>query len=76
MENEVERGYRVALRNSRIQLQIEMRRALSCTRKLQKIKLAKEWQEKYNPVHYRELIACAKNKQVAIAIANWKTDEL
>ncbi len=67
---------RMALRDSRIQLQLEMRRALSCTRKLQKIKLAKEWQEKYNPVHYRELIACAKNKQVAIVIANWKTEEL
>ena len=76
MEDDVERGYRVALRDSRIQLQIEMRRALSCTRKLQKIKLAKEWQEKYNPVHYRELIRCAKNKEVAAVIANWKIDEL
>ena len=76
MENEVEHGYRVALRSSRIRLKEEMKRALSCRGKLQKIKLAKEWQEKYNPVHYRELIACAKNKQVAIAIANWKTDEL
>lgn len=76
MEDDVERGYRVALRDSRIQLQIEMRRALSCTRKLQKIKLAKEWQEKYNPVHYRELIRCAKNKQVAAIIANWEIDEL
>jgi len=76
MENEVEHGYRVALRSSRIQLKEEMKRALSCTRKLQKIKLAKEWEEKYNPVHYRELIRCAKNKQVAAIIANWKIDEL
>ena len=53
-----------------------MRRALSCIKKMEKIKLAREWEERYNPVHYRELIACAKNKQVAIAIANWKTDEL
>jgi hypothetical protein len=53
-----------------------MRRALSCIKKVEKIKLAREWEEKYNPVHYRELIKCAKNKQVAIAIANWKTDEL
>lgn len=67
---------RMALRNSRIQLKEEMRRALSCIRKLQKIKLAKEWEEKYNPVHYRELIRCAKNKQVAAIIANWKIDEL
>lgn len=76
MENEVEHGYRVALRNSRIRLKEEMRRALSCTGKLQKIKLAKEWEEKYNPVHYRELIACAKNKQVAAIIANWKIEEM
>ena len=76
MENEVEHGYRLALRNSRIQLKEEMRRALSCAKKVDKIKLAREWEEKYNPVHYRELIRCAKNKQVAIAIANWKIDEL
>ena len=67
---------RMALRDSRIRLQQEMRRALSCIKKMDKIRLAKEWEEKYNPTHYRELIACAKNKQVAIAIANWKTDEL
>ena len=73
---DTELATRMALRDSRIQLQLEMRRALSCTRKLQKIKLAKEWEEKYNPVHYRELIACAKNKQVAADIANWKIDEL
>jgi hypothetical protein len=67
---------RMALRDSRIRLQIEMRRALSCIKKVDKIRLAKEWQQKYNPVHYRELIRCAKNKEVAAVIANWKTDEL
>ena len=73
---DTELATRMALRDSRVQLQLEMRRALSCTRKLQKIKLAKEWEEKYNPVHYRELIRCAKNKEVAAVIANWKIDEL
>jgi hypothetical protein len=43
---------------------------------MDKINLAKYWQEKYNPVHYRELIACAKNKQVAIVIADWKIEEM
>jgi hypothetical protein len=43
---------------------------------LQKIKLAKEWEEKYNPVHYRELIRCAKNKEVAAVIANWKIEDM
>lgn len=73
---DTELATRMALRDSRIQLQLEMRRALSCIKKVEKIKLAREWEERYNPVHYRELIKCAKNKQVAIAIANWKTDEL
>jgi hypothetical protein len=53
-----------------------MRRALSCIKKADKIRLAKEWGEMYNPVHYRELIRCAKNKEVAAVIANWKIDEL
>ena len=73
---DTELATRMALRDSRIQFQQEMKRALSCTRKAQKIKLAKEWEEKYNPVHYRELIRCAKNKEVAAVIANWKIDEL
>ena len=73
---DTELATRMALRDSRIQLQQEMRRALSCIKKVEKIKLAREWEERYNPIHYRELIKCAKNKQVAIAIANWKTDEL
>ena len=67
---------RMALRDSRIQLKQEMRKALSCIKKIDKIKLAKEWQELYNPIHYRELIRCAKNKEVAAVIANWKIDEL
>ena len=73
---DTELATRMALRDSRIRLQQEMRKALSCTRKLQKKKLAAEWQERYGPVHYRELIACAKNKAVAADIANWKDDEL
>lgn len=73
---DTELATRMALRDSRIQLQLEMRRALSCIKKLEKIKLAREWEEKYNPIHYRELIRCAKNKQAAIVIADWKIDEL
>ena len=73
---DAELATRMALRDSRIRLKEEMKRALSCIRKTQKIKLAKEWQENYNPVHYRELIRCAKNKHVAAIIANWKIEEL
>jgi hypothetical protein len=53
-----------------------MRRALSCIKKVEKIKLAREWEEKYSPYTYKELIACAKNKAVAVDIINWKIDEL
>ena len=67
---------RMALRESRIRLQQELRRALSCTRKSQKIKLAAEWKAKYSPTHYAELIRCAKNKQAAISILEWNLDEL
>jgi hypothetical protein len=73
---DTELATRMALRDSRIRLQQEMRRALSCTRKTQKIKLAAEWKEKYSPTHYLELIRCAKNKEAAAVIANWKIDEL
>jgi hypothetical protein len=73
---DTELATRMALRDSRIQFQQEMKRALSCTRKVQKIKLAAEWREKYSPYTYKELIACAKNKAVAVDIINWKIDEL
>jgi hypothetical protein len=67
---------RMALRESRIRFQREIYRALSCTNKKQKIKLAAEWKEKYSPTHYKELIACAKNKRIAGDILNWNLDEL
>jgi len=53
-----------------------MKRALSCTKKADKIKLAREWEEKYSPTSYRELIRCAKNKEAAGVIANWKIEEM
>ena len=67
---------RMELRESRIRLQQEIRRALSCIRKTQKIKLAAEWKAKYSPAYYAELIRCAKNKEVARSILDWKLDEL
>jgi hypothetical protein len=53
-----------------------MFKALSCTNKKQKIALAAEWKEKYSPTHYKELIACAKNKRIAGDIIHWNLDEL
>jgi len=67
---------RMELRESRIRLQQEIRRALSCIRKTQKIKLAAEWKAKYSPTHVAELIRCAKNKKAAISILEWKLEEM
>jgi uncharacterized iron-regulated protein len=52
-----------------------MRRALACKTKKQKIKLADEWQKNYSELMYRELISCARNKEVCVRIANWEQDE-
>ena len=73
---DTELATRMALRDSRIRFQQEMRRALSCTKKKDKVALATEWREKYSPTHYKELIACAKNKEAARTILGWKLDEL
>jgi len=67
---------RMALRESRIRFQHEMYRALSCTNNRQKNKLAAEWKEKYSPTHYKELIACAKNKNIASNIIHWNLEEM
>jgi len=66
----------MALQESRIRFQQEIRRALFCTRKTQKIKLVAEWKAKYSPTHVAELIRCAKNKQAAASILEWNLDEL
>ena len=63
------------LRRTRLDLMIQMQRALACRTKKQKIKLANEWKEKYSEQMYKELIACAKDKRVCANIANWENDE-
>ena len=62
------------LRRTRLDLTEQMKRALACRTKKQKIKLAKEWSEKYSELMYKELIACAKDKRVCATIANWEQD--
>ena len=73
---DTKRDMRMELRESRIQFQREMHKDLCCTNKKQKIKLAAEWKVKYSPTHYKELIACAKNKSIAGNIIHWNLDEL
>lgn len=54
-------------------LQREIRRALRCRTKQQKIKLAREWQELYSPGVYLNLLAIARNKQAAHVVADYPT---
>ena len=59
---------------TRSDLSLQMRRALACRTKKQKIKLAEEWQKNYSERMYRELISCARNKEVCVRISNWEQD--
>ncbi len=59
------------LYESRVRLQREIRAALLCTRKSQKIKLVERWKREYPPIVWEELLRVARNKEVARAIADW-----
>ena len=64
------------LYKSRLRLKREMQRALSCISPSAKKKLAREWEEKYSALFYKELLNCAKNKGVAAEIADWKEERM
>lgn len=70
----MEDPYTRQLLQTRVDLMIQMQRALACRTKRQKIKLAREWKAKYSELMYKELIACAKDKRVRANIANWEND--
>jgi len=38
--------------------------------------LAKEWRETYSELFYKELISCAKNKEVRLEIARWDDERM
>jgi hypothetical protein len=61
---------------SRKRLKSEMSRALSCISAKSKRALAAEWQAKYSELFYKELIACAKNKEGMREIANWDVENM
>ena len=69
-------GLRLELYHSRKRLKLEMARALSCISAASKRKLAAEWQEKYSELFYKELISCARNKNVCREIANWDVEKM
>ena len=59
------------LRLSRLNLQKEVRSALSCRTKSQKIALVARWKELYSPLYVKELLSVARNKRVAEDILSW-----
>jgi hypothetical protein len=52
-------------------LQREIRAALLCTRKSQKIKLVDRWKRDYPPIVWEEMLRVARKRDVARAIADW-----
>ena len=67
---------RMVLRESRIRFREEIYKALRCTSKKQKLALVKEWKSKYGEHHVKTLLNCARNRQAAHTILEWKEDEL
>ena len=66
----------MALYASRVKLKREMARALSCISPAAKRKLAAEWKTTYSEMFYKELIRCAKNKEVAATISEWDVEKM
>ena len=64
------------LYESRLRLKREMQKALSCISPKAKRLLAAEWEDKYSAIFYRELINCARSRDVSETIANWNVNEL
>ena len=62
------------LRRSRLNLQHEVRQALMCKTKRQKIELVERWKAKYDPIYVQELLNVARNKQAAGDILAWDLD--
>jgi len=73
---DTDKDMQMQLYESRLRLKREMQRALSCISPKAKRVLAKEWEDKYSAIFYRELINCARSRDVSETIANWKVDEL
>lgn len=64
------------LRQSRLNLQREVRLALSCKDNNEKLLLVQRWKREYPPLYVKELIAVARNKRVAADILAWDLDKL
>lgn len=67
---------REQLLQSRRDLQVEVRRALLCKTKAQKIALVEEWRSKYSPIYVQELLNVARNKRAAGDILAWDLEKM
>ena len=73
---DTEKDMQEQLYNSRMKLKREMQRAIQCIKPSSKRKLAAEWREKYSEIFYKELISCARNKDVRVEIAYWTEERM
>lgn len=73
---DTDKDMQTQLYESRLRLKREMQRALSCISPRAKRMLASEWEDKYSAIFYKELISCAKNKEVARTIADWELEKM
>jgi len=73
---DTEKDMQEQLYNSRMKLKREMQRAIQCIKPSSKRKLAAEWKEKYSELFYKELISCARNKDVRVEIAYWTEERM
>ena len=73
---DTEKDMQEQLYNSRMKLKREMQRAIQCIKPSSKRKLAAEWKEKYSEIFYKELISCARNKDVRVEIAYWTEERM
>ena len=73
---DTEKDMQEQLYNSRMKLKREMQRAIQCIKPSSKRKLAAEWKEKYSELFYKELISCARNRDVKHEIANWTEERM
>jgi hypothetical protein len=71
-----EKDIQEQLYRSRLKLKREMLRALSCISLKSKRKLAAEWREVYSEIMYKELISCARNKDICREIAAWDREKM
>ena len=64
------------LYESRVKLRDEVRAALACWTKKQKLDLVKRWKSEYSPTSVDTMLRIARNKSTAGEIANWDINKL